>query len=160
MKLWIFAKFRKRLWSINPGIALALLAIWGYAIIQLLQAPAPIIDNAATNMHSPTDWTLRRRTYDIIGMFGLLTIDAGIEIPTIEHPQFLIPPGRYDLKLTWSNKFGRLTPEITNVHKRSGIRIHGGHTWRESDGCILIPPHTTPIIHKQLQGRTVRLYIH
>ena len=52
-----------------------------------------------------------------------------------------IASGDYRVILSLSNRFGRLMPEVLNVKEFSGIRIHGGNTHLNSDGCILVAKH-------------------
>lgn len=49
----------------------------------------------------------------------------------------MIPSGRYLLKVSYSPKFRRFTPEIV-VPNRVGIRIHSGNTIADTRGCILV----------------------
>jgi hypothetical protein len=49
-----------------------------------------------------------------------------------------IPAGTYDIKYTYSPKFGKLMLEVMNVPKFSGIRIHAGNTEKDTSGCILV----------------------
>ena len=48
-----------------------------------------------------------------------------------------IPAGRYEIKLTWSPKYGRVMPEIMAVPGFTGIRIHSGHDETHTEGCLL-----------------------
>ena len=50
--------------------------------------------------------------------------------------QTAIPAGTYELKLTYSNRFKKILPEILNVPHFLGIRIHCLNTAAESEGCI------------------------
>ena len=52
-----------------------------------------------------------------------------------------IASGDYRVILSISNRFGRLMPEVLNVKGFAGIRIHGGNTHLNSDGCILVAKH-------------------
>lgn len=52
--------------------------------------------------------------------------------------QTAIPAGTYELKLTYSNRFKKILPEILNVPHFLGIRIHAGNTASDSEGCILV----------------------
>jgi len=49
-----------------------------------------------------------------------------------------IPAGKYNLKITNSNRFQRMMPQIMNVKGFTGIRIHGGNTDKDTSGCILV----------------------
>jgi hypothetical protein len=49
-----------------------------------------------------------------------------------------IPAGRYRLILTYSNRFKRITPEVVAVPGFTAIRIHGGNTTADTEGCLLV----------------------
>jgi hypothetical protein len=49
-----------------------------------------------------------------------------------------IPRGLYKVVLSHSAHFNRTLPEILNVPRFSGVRIHGGNTAADSLGCILV----------------------
>lgn len=49
-----------------------------------------------------------------------------------------IPPGRYDVVLSYSPKFKRSLPLLLSVKGYSGIRIHSGNTAEDSLGCIIV----------------------
>lgn len=53
------------------------------------------------------------------------------------HGQTAIPAGRYVVKLTFSNRFQRITPEIIGVPGYLGIRFHPGNKAEDTDGCVL-----------------------
>ena len=57
--------------------------------------------------------------------------------PTLENADFLIPAGTYPVERTWSPKFKKFLPILSNVPDRSGIRIHRGTIPEHSKGCIL-----------------------
>jgi hypothetical protein len=46
--------------------------------------------------------------------------------------------GRFEVALTFSNHFKKLLPLLMKVPCFEGIRIHGGNTAEDSEGCILI----------------------
>lgn len=52
-----------------------------------------------------------------------------------------IASGDYRVILSISNRFKRLMPEVLNVKGFAGIRIHGGNTHENTDGCILVAKH-------------------
>ena len=47
-----------------------------------------------------------------------------------------VPAGTYEVKLSYSNRFKRIMPEILNVPHFLGIRIHSLNTSSETEGCI------------------------
>ena len=47
-----------------------------------------------------------------------------------------ILPGRYQVVITKSPKFGYFTPELLDVPSRSGIRIHTANFPEQLEGCI------------------------
>lgn len=49
-----------------------------------------------------------------------------------------VPAGTYEVKLTYSNRFKCIMPEILNVPHFLGIRIHKGNSAENSEGCILV----------------------
>ena len=64
-------------------------------------------------------------------------IDDDAVIDTLENADFIIPPGTYKLKRTYSPKFKKLLPLVQDVPDREGIRIHKGSKPEHSTGCIL-----------------------
>lgn len=52
--------------------------------------------------------------------------------------QTAIPYGKYKVSVTMSNRFKRPMPLIHNVPGFEGIRLHGGNTHHDSEGCPLI----------------------
>lgn len=53
-----------------------------------------------------------------------------------------IPYGQYKVTVTPSNRFKRDLPLLHNVPYFEAIRIHGGNTEADSEGCILIGGNT------------------
>lgn len=49
-----------------------------------------------------------------------------------------IDAGRYEVILSFSNRFQKYLPLLLNVPCFEGIRIHGGNTAEDSEGCILV----------------------
>jgi hypothetical protein len=49
-----------------------------------------------------------------------------------------IPAGCYETRMTASPRFKRETPQLFYVPNFDGIRIHGGNTAADTDGCILV----------------------
>ena len=63
--------------------------------------------------------------------------DADVLVETLENADFLIPEGTYPLSITYSPKFQKRLPLISNVPNREGIRIHRGSLPEHSTGCVL-----------------------
>ena len=49
-----------------------------------------------------------------------------------------IPEGRYQVKLAWSQKRGRVVPWLEKVPHFTGIQIHTGNVPTNTSGCILV----------------------
>ena len=52
--------------------------------------------------------------------------------------QTAIPTGKYDVILTFSQRFKRVLPLLLNVKGFEGIRIHAGNTAEDTEGCLLV----------------------
>jgi len=48
-----------------------------------------------------------------------------------------IPRGTYEIKLSYSPRFKKKLPLLTNVPGFTGIRIHAGNTAKDTEGCLL-----------------------
>mgnify|MGYP007071629340 CR=1 FL=1 len=73
----------------------------------------------------------------INGSFHCLTLedkDRELKIKSIT----AIPKGRYELAITFSNRFKELMPLLLNVPNYEGVRIHWGNYSKDTDGCILV----------------------
>ena len=57
---------------------------------------------------------------------------------TLENKRYIIPEGKYPVSTTYSPKFKRNLPLLSNVKNRSGIRVHRGTKPEHSRGCILV----------------------
>lgn len=49
-----------------------------------------------------------------------------------------IPYGKYDLAMTFSNRFKQYMPQVLNVPCFEGIRIHSGNKAEDTEGCLLV----------------------
>lgn len=49
-----------------------------------------------------------------------------------------IPLGKYDLALTYSNRFQKYMPQVLNVPAFEGVRIHSGNKAENTEGCLLV----------------------
>lgn len=52
--------------------------------------------------------------------------------------QTAIPRGSYKVILSYSHRFQKVMPEILNVPGFTGVRIHGGNTHENTEGCPLL----------------------
>lgn len=69
---------------------------------------------------------------------GLISSMSKPEIAAIkEQDRTAIPVGRYQVKMTYSNRFKVIMPELLNVPGFGGIRIHKGNYVGNTDGCLL-----------------------
>lgn len=53
------------------------------------------------------------------------------------HGKTCIPSGRYEVAITFSNKFQKYLPLLLNVPGYEGIRIHSGNVAANTEGCLL-----------------------
>ena len=49
-----------------------------------------------------------------------------------------VPAGRYEVVVTWSERFRARLPLLLDVPGFSGIRIHAGNTDKDTAGCLLV----------------------
>jgi hypothetical protein len=55
-----------------------------------------------------------------------------------------IPAGYYRVKTTFSSRFKKDMVEVIDVPLFTGIRIHGGNTEEDTEGCILVAETAGP----------------
>lgn len=88
--------------------------------------------------------TVERMTFTDLSTIGEVRFDGEFFCKCLELScrkgdeggRLAIPPGRYEIKLTFSPKFQRETAEVMNVPDRTGIRFHPANSYTELDGCI------------------------
>ena len=77
---------------------------------------------------------------------GKLFIDDSFFCYTLEdeerdskiHSETAIPHGKYQVVITFSNRFQKPLPLLINVPGYEGIRIHSGNKSADTEGCILL----------------------
>ena len=92
--------------------------------------------------------TLRviREPSTVAATMGILLIDGVFTCWTLEDVvrevkipgETAIPAGRYAVRLSLSQRFQKLLPEILPVPGFTGIRIHAGNTQADTAGCLLV----------------------
>lgn len=96
---------------------------------------------------------LQRRWYTDESTIGIFTFDDltlysledtvrknGVKI----YGKTAIPSGRYEVVLTYSNRFKKLMPLLLNVPNFNGVRIHSGNKPEHTEGCILVGTERPP----------------
>lgn len=74
---------------------------------------------------------------------GFCLEDAVREIPGRPVPEWkvkgstAIPTGTHQVSLTMSNRFKRIMPQVHDVPGFEGVRIHGGNSHEDTEGCLL-----------------------
>ena len=89
---------------------------------------------------------LVRSQYSPTSTLGELHVDGTFECFTLEDRvrsakvagATAIPPGRYEVSVTWSNRFKRPLPLLMDVPNYTGVRIHTGNKADDTEGCILV----------------------
>lgn len=64
-----------------------------------------------------------------------------------------IPYGRYEVVMSYSNRFKQMMPLLLNVPGFDGIRIHAGNTAEDTEGCILVGYQKDTANKRILQSR-------
>jgi hypothetical protein len=101
---------------------------------------------------------LRREIFTSQSTIGTLHVNGALQCYTLEdfcrdknkdgdlndegeakvYAQTAIPKGRYEVIISYSNRFKRNLPLLLNVTGFLGIRIHSGNTHAHTEGCILV----------------------
>jgi len=89
---------------------------------------------------------LIRHTFTAESTIGSLAIDGVFQNYTLERAddgkntplESCIPEGTYEIKLTYSEHFGRIVPHVLNVPQRTDIEIHVGNKASDLHGCIAV----------------------
>jgi hypothetical protein len=88
------------------------------------------------------DLLLKRYLYGPECTLGELSIDGAHFCWTLEPPRDVshpyIPEGRYEISITFSNRFKKPLPLLHAVPGRDSIRIHNGNWAKDTEGCILV----------------------
>lgn len=82
------------------------------------------------------------RLYVAMQHFGFTCEDTDRQLETFPerkvHGSSAVPRGRYRLTTSLSARFGRDMPELVGVPGFTGVRIHGGNTAADTEGCPLL----------------------
>lgn len=64
-----------------------------------------------------------------------------------------IPYGRYEVIMTFSNRFKQNMPLLIGVIGFAGVRIHSGNTAEDTEGCILCGYHKDTAHNRIINSR-------
>lgn len=120
----------------------------------------------------PTELTLKRIVKFDDRTIGQLSIDGKYFCDTLEDTERLfwvagkilgvkiygktaIPPGRYEIAMTYSDRFKKVLPLLMNVPQYTGIRIHSGNTPLDTEGCIIVGKYDAP--NRIIKGGTSKV---
>jgi len=73
----------------------------------------------------------------IDGVFACWTLEDVVR-PAKIPGETAIPSGCYDVRLSLSQRFQKVLPEVLAVPGFTGIRIHAGNTQADTHGCVLV----------------------
>ena len=60
-----------------------------------------------------------------------------------------IPYGRYEVIMTYSNRFKQTMPLLLGVNGFEGVRIHSGNTSDHTEGCVLVG-YAKDVLHNRI----------
>jgi hypothetical protein len=81
-------------------------------------------------------WTLEDAIREPAGHVGPWTADG---VKEWKAPgQTAIPAGTYAVRMTLSQRFQQVLPEIVDVAGFAGVRLHAGNTAADTEGCLLV----------------------
>lgn len=97
------------------------------------------------DMRTPNATTSTLSLNGAFECFILEDVDRGLkhdmpldEIARIKvHGKTCIPSGRYEVTITFSDRFQKPLPLLMNVPGFAGIRIHSGNVAADTEGCLL-----------------------
>lgn len=89
---------------------------------------------------------LKRKIFTDDSTIGELSIDGKFVCYTLEDKVrekkianvTAIPYGKYEIAVTFSNRFQQYMPLLLNVPGFEGVRIHSGNKSADTEGCILV----------------------
>jgi len=73
----------------------------------------------------------------IDGVFVCYTLEDKVRDVKIKNVT-AIPYGKYELAITFSNRFKQYMPLLLSVPNYEGVRIHSGNKSADTEGCILV----------------------
>jgi hypothetical protein len=87
-----------------------------------------------------------REPSTVAATMGILLIDGVFTCWTLEDVvrevkipgETAIPAGRYAVRLSLSQRFQKVLPEVLAVPGFTGIRVHGGNGALDTQGCVLV----------------------
>lgn len=86
------------------------------------------------------------------GVPWCVTLEDTVRYPGIKIPSATaIPDGVYSITVTKSERFGCMLPLVADVPGFSGVRLHGGNTHLDTDGCILVAKNKAPDLDGELR---------